>query len=62
MFHAKSGVALTSDQQENACRHRFKSRLKLVGCSGLTSLLMCFFLQSYDDGVWLREGAQCSLL
>ena len=31
MFHAKSGVALTSEQQENACRHRFKSRLKLVG-------------------------------
>ena len=47
MFHAKSGVALTSEQQENACRHRFKSRLKLVGCSGLTSLLTCFFSFSH---------------
>ena len=61
MFHAKSGVALTSEQ-ENACRHRFKSRLKLVGCSGFYIAFNGFFLQSYDDSVFLREGAQCSLL
>ena len=29
-------------------------------CSGLTSLSTIF--QSYHDGVWLRQGAQCSLL
>ena len=28
--------------------------------SGLTSLSIIF--QSYHDGVWLRQGAQCSLL
>ena len=28
-------------------------------CSGLTSLSTIF--QSYHDGVWLRQGAQCSL-
>ena len=28
--------------------------------SGLTSLSTIF--QSYHDGVWLRQGAQCSLL
>ena len=28
--------------------------------SGLTSLST--ILQSYHDGVWLRQGAQCSLL
>ena len=28
--------------------------------SGLTSLSAIF--QSYHDGVWLRQGAQCSLL
>ena len=32
----------------------------VVVCSGLTSLLTIF--QSYHDGVWLRQGAQCSLL
>ena len=42
-FNFWRGVALTSEQQENARRHRFESRLKLVGCSGLTSLLTCFF-------------------
>ena len=29
-------------------------------CSGLTSLST--IVQSYLDGVWLRQGAQCSLL
>ena len=29
-------------------------------CSGLTSLSTIF--QSYHDGVWLRQGAQCSSL
>ena len=29
-------------------------------CSGLKSLSTIF--QSYHDGVWLRQGAQCSLL
>ena len=32
----------------------------VVVCSGLTSLTTIF--QSYHDGVWLRQGAQCSLL
>ena len=32
----------------------------VVVCSGLTSLSTIF--QSYYDGVWLRQGAQCSLL
>ena len=32
----------------------------VVVCSGLTSLSSLF--QSYHDGVWLRQGAQCSLL
>ena len=32
----------------------------VVVCSGLTSLSTIF--QSYHDGVWLRQGAQCSLL
>ena len=31
-----------------------------VVCLGLTSLSKLF--QSYHDGVWLRQGAQCSLL
>ena len=31
----------------------------VVVCSGLTSLSTIF--QSYHDGVWLRQGAQCSL-
>ena len=32
----------------------------VIVCSGLTSLSTIF--QSYHDGVWLRQGAQCSLL
>ena len=32
----------------------------VVVCSGLTSLST--FFQSYHDGVWLRQGAKCSLL
>ena len=32
----------------------------VVVCSGLTSLSKKF--QSYHDGVWLRQGAKCSLL
>ena len=32
----------------------------VVVCSGLTSLSTIF--QSYHDGVWLRQRAQCSLL
>ena len=32
----------------------------VVVCSGLTLLSTIF--QSYHDGVWLRQGAQCSLL
>ena len=32
----------------------------VVVCSGLTSLSTKF--QSYHDGVWLRQGAQCSIL
>ena len=32
----------------------------VVVCSVLTSLSTIF--QSYHDGVWLRQGAQCSLL
>ena len=32
----------------------------VVVCLGLTSLSTIF--QSYHDGVWLRQGAQCSLL
>ena len=32
----------------------------VVVCSGLTSLSTIF--QSYHDGVWLRQGAQCSIL
>ena len=32
----------------------------IVVCSGLTSLSKNF--QSYHDDVWLRQGAQCSLL
>ena len=32
----------------------------VVVCSGLTSISTNF--QSYHDGVWLRQGAQCSLL
>ena len=32
----------------------------VVVCSGLTSLSTSF--QSYHDGVWLRQDAQCSLL
>ena len=32
----------------------------VVVCSGLTSLSIIF--QSYNDGVWLLQGAQCSLL
>ena len=32
----------------------------VVVCSGLTSLSTIF--QLYHDGVWLRQGAQCSLL
>ena len=37
-------------------------QLTLCVCvySGLTSLSTIF--QSYHDGVWLRQGAQCSLL
>ena len=31
----------------------------VVVCSGLTSLSTIF--QSYHDGIWLRQGAQCSL-
>ena len=31
----------------------------VVDCSVLTSLSAIF--QSYHDGVWLRQGAQCSL-
>ena len=31
-----------------------------IVCSGLTSLSTIF--QSYHDGIWLRQGAQCSLL
>ena len=30
----------------------------VVVCSGLSSLLTIF--QSYHDGFWLRQGAQCS--
>ena len=32
----------------------------VVVCSGFTSLSTIF--QSYHDGVWLRQGAYCSLL
>ena len=32
----------------------------VVVCSGLASLSTIF--QSYHDGVWLPQGAQCSLL
>ena len=32
----------------------------IVVFSGLTALSTIF--QSYHDGVWLRQGAQCSLL
>ena len=32
----------------------------VVVCLGFTSLSTIF--QSYHDGVWLRQGAQCSLL
>ena len=32
----------------------------VVVCSGLTSLSTIF--QSYHDGVWLRQGTQCSRL
>ena len=32
----------------------------VIVCSGLTSLSTMF--QSYLGGVWLRQGAQCSLL
>ena len=32
----------------------------VVVCSGFTSLSTIF--QSYHDGVWFRQGAQCSLL
>ena len=32
----------------------------VVVCSGLTSLSTIF--QLYHDGVWLRQGAQCSRL
>ena len=31
----------------------------VVVCSGLMTLST--IVQSYHDGVWLREGAQCSL-
>ena len=37
-----------------------KSSVNVVVCSGLMSLLTIF--QSYHDDVWLRLGAQCSLL
>ena len=32
----------------------------VVVCSGLTSLSIIF--QSYHDSLWLRQGAQCSLV
>ena len=32
----------------------------VIVCSGLTSLSTIF--QSYHDDIWLRQGAQCSLL
>ena len=35
-------------------------KTKVCVYSGLTSLSTIF--QSYHDGVWLRQGAQCSLL
>ena len=45
---------------------------KIYKFSSLLCLFVClfwfnvafnnFFFQSYHDGVWLRQGAQCSLL
>ena len=42
--------------------HKNKQQKKMSVClySGLTSLSTIF--QSYHDGVWLRQGAKCSLL
>ena len=39
---------------------KFSGLIVVVVCSGLTSLSTIF--QLYHDGVWLRRGAQCSLL
>ena len=35
-------------------------KMTVVVCSGFTLLSTIF--QSYHNGVWLRQGAQCSLL
>ena len=45
----------------NECKEK-KRRKKIIVCvcSGLTSFWTIF--QSYHDGVWMRQGAQCSLL
>ena len=36
------------------------AEVNVIVCLGLT--LLSTFLQPYHDGVWLRQGAQCSLL
>ena len=41
-------------------RFCYYMQLVVVVCSGLTSLSTVF--QSYHEGVWLRQGVQCSLL
>ena len=46
--------------EENDQYNAFIPCVVAVVCSGLTSLSIIF--QSYHDGVWLRLGAQCSLL
>ena len=45
---------------ENVQYNEHTPCVDVVVCSGLTSLSTIF--QSYHDGVWLRQGAQYSLL
>ena len=48
------------DKQLDQNANRVIGQSIVVVCSGLTSLSTIF--QSYHDGVWLRQRAQCSLL
>ena len=59
------GRTLPSDSvkildRETSWLERGVKEAVVVDCSGLTSISTIF--QLYHDGVWLRQGAQCSLL
>ena len=53
-------VDQTSESGLHDENDQYDAHIPCVVCSGLTSLST--FFQSYHDGVWLGQGAQCSLL